>query len=212
MMTSENQFSEVITTEAQLREIVGYPNRMIANLPIAALDDVCRDYIAKSPFLLIASSDARGNVDVSPKGDPPGFVHVLNDTTLLIPHRPGNRRADTFMNILQNPKVGLLFLIPGKRETLRISGQATLVRDADLRQQMAVRDKVPELLVAVQVEEAFFHCPKCMMRSELWDADVSRELENLSFLAQVVVQQGQVDKTVEEIQAMLYDDAETHLY
>ena len=211
-MARENQFSEVITTEAQLREIIGYPHDVVVRKTISVLDDYCREYIAKSPFLLIASSDARGSVDVSPKGDPAGFVQVYDERTLLIPHRPGNNRADTFRNVLQNPKVGLLFLIPGKRETLRISGQASIIRDTHLREQMAVKGKLPELLLAVSVEEAFFHCAKCIIRSALWNANSSPDLDGLASLAETMVKHGKLDVTVEALQADITDDEKTNLY
>jgi PPOX class probable FMN-dependent enzyme len=211
-MIGKNQFSDFITTEEQLREVIGYPGHRVTAKAVTALDDYCRDYIAKSPFLLIASSDAQGNVDVSPKGDPPGFVHVLDDTTLLIPDRPGNRRADTFMNVLQNPKIGLIFLIPGKKETLRVSGQATLIRDSDWRQKLSVKGKVPDLLLAVSVKEAFFHCSKCIIRSELWNSDGFPELAGLPSLAQTMVKHGNLDDSVEEMAEMIEEDAATNLY
>src|SRR5258705_2818538 len=110
-------------------------------------------------------------MDVSPKGDPPGFVQVLDDETLAIPDRPGNRRADTFSNVLQNPGVGLIFLIPGKLETLRVNGRARIVRDMALRERMAVQGKVPQIALVVTVEEAFIHCGKCMIRSQLWQPE-----------------------------------------
>jgi PPOX class probable FMN-dependent enzyme len=132
------------------------------------LNSQCRAFIANSPFVLVASADATGELDISPKGDPAGFVRVLDDTTLAIPDRPGNRRADTFLNLLQRPQVALLFLIPGKGETLRVNGSAVIVRDPWLREQMAVDGKVPELATVVTVREAFFHCPKCFARSGVW--------------------------------------------
>ena len=125
-------FTDVVSTEAGLREVIGPPVPRSVQKEITRLDVHCRTLIAASPFVLIASSDASGRMDVSPKGDPPGFVQVLDDETLAIPDRPGNRRADTFTNILQNPGVGLLFLIPGKLETLRVNGRARIVRDAAL--------------------------------------------------------------------------------
>ncbi|HXF61549.1 MAG TPA: MSMEG_1061 family FMN-dependent PPOX-type flavoprotein, partial [Caldilineaceae bacterium] len=141
----QRAFSEVVTSEEQLREIMGYPAQRVIDKVVSSLDEHCRAFIAKSPFLLIGSADARGHMDVSPKGDPPGFVRVLDDKTLAIPDRPGNRRADTFGNILQNPKVALIFLVPGKQETLRVSGTAQIVRDQWLRELMPVRGKTPDL-------------------------------------------------------------------
>lgn len=112
--------------------------------------------------------DARGQMDISPKGDPPGFVQVLDESTLAIPERPGNRRADTFTNVLENPMVGLIFFVPGKNETLRISGHAKIVRDRELRESMALRDKTPDFALAVEVQEVSFHCSKGIIRSSLW--------------------------------------------
>lgn len=113
------------------------------------MDDICRAFIARSPFVVVSSSDSAGNLDVFPKGDPAGFVHVLDDRTIAIPERPGDRRADTFRNVLQNPKVGLIFVVPDRGETLGISGSARIVRDAWLREQMKVADRMPELALVV---------------------------------------------------------------
>jgi PPOX class probable FMN-dependent enzyme len=130
-------FREVITDAAQFRELMGEPPPPCVAKTIASLDRHCRTFIGRSPFVLIASANARGRMDISPKGDAPGFVRILDDKTLAVPDRPGNRRADTFTNILENPKVGLFFLIPGKTETLRVSGTAKIVRDSDLRESMS---------------------------------------------------------------------------
>ncbi len=135
---------------------------------VSAFDEYCRDFIARSPFVLIASSDGNGSIDISPKGDPPGFVQVLDDRTLAIPDRPGNHRADTFVNVVQHPSVGLIFLIPGTKNTLRVRGKATIVRDIELRESMAVKGRVPELALVVELTTAYFHCAKCIIRSDLW--------------------------------------------
>jgi uncharacterized protein len=158
---------EIIATEDELVGVLGAANPRALAKSIDVLDDICLAFIAKSPFLLIASSDRAGRVDVSPKGDPPGFVHPLDRRTLAIPARPGNRRADTFRNVLQNPRVGLIFIIPGKGETLRVSGTARIARDQWLRERMAVEGRVPSLALVVSVEEAFMHCTKCMVRSRM---------------------------------------------
>ena len=197
-------FSDVITTEDDLRDIIGHPNPVIATLPTDTIDDNMRDFIAKCPFVLIASADANGNMDVSPKGDPVGFIHVLDDKTVIIPHRPGNRRADTFMNILQNPKVGLLLLLPNKGDILRINGHAQLVRDSDLREQMSVNGKAPTLLIAVTVEETFFHCPKCIRRSKLWEGE-SDEL-GASHLAKAAFNTGKIPQPLEVIEKTISTD------
>src|SRR5215468_9850838 len=118
-MSDEIVFSDVVQSVEELREILGHPSQHVIDKVIHEIDEYAAEFIARSPFVLIGSSDAQGNQDVSPKGDPPGFVQVLNSRTLLIPDRPGNRRADTLVNILENPQIGMIFLVPGKRETLR---------------------------------------------------------------------------------------------
>jgi hypothetical protein len=207
-----NRFTDVITSVEALEAVLGRPNERVAAKVIDTLDIHCRRFIARSPFVLVGSSDAAGNIDVSPKGDPPGFVHVLDDKTLAIPERPGNRRADTFRNLFQNPRVGLIFLIPGKRETLRVSGEALIVRDADLRQRMAVDGKVPELALVVQVREAFFHCAKCMIRSHLWEPAVWPSLEGLPTLAEAAIAHAKLANTVQEIQGFIDVEERTRLY
>ena len=161
------EFTEVVTSEEQLREIVGHPAQRNIQKMVPIIDEHCRMFIEKSPFVLLATSDLYGKIDVSPKGDPAGFVQVLDEHTLAIPNRPGNRRADSFTNILQIPRVGLLFLIPGKREILRVSGSAQIIRAVWLREQMVVNRKLPALTVVLRVEEAFIHCAKCVIRLHL---------------------------------------------
>jgi PPOX class probable FMN-dependent enzyme len=206
------EFSHIITSEDQLREVIGYPSHRVTQKTLSALDNHCRAFIAKSPFLLIASSDAQGNMDISPKGDPPGFVQVLDDKTIAIPDRPGNNRADTFTNILQHPKVGLFFIIPGKRETLRVSGAAMIVRDEGLRERMAIRDKAPDFAMVIHVEEAFFHCSKCMVRSKIWQPEDWPALDGLPSLAETMVDAGQLADSVEEMQALVEQDEIERLY
>lgn len=184
-MTESVVFSEVVQSIEELREIIGYPRQLVIDKVIHEVDDYCREFIARSPFLLIGTSDTQGNADVSPKGGAPGFVQVLDDHTLLIPDRPGNQRADTLTNILQNPQVGMLLLVPGKGETLRVNGRAQLVRDAHLREQFTVKGQVPKILIAVTVTDVYFHCAKCIVRSKLW-AEGAAQAE-LTSLAQVLI-------------------------
>ena len=205
-------FSEIVTSEAQIRAVIGQPSHRVATKAVAVLDDHCRTFIANSPFLLIASCDAGGNLDISPKGDPAGFVRVLDASTLAIPDRPGNRRADTFMNLLQQPHVGLLFLIPGKPETLRVNGTAMMVRDRWLRDQMAIGDKAPDLVLVVKVDEVFFHCPKCMVRSKLWDHGQWPNLKGLASFAQIKVDRDRLDVSVEQMEALVAKNTREHLY
>jgi uncharacterized protein len=151
-------------------------------------------------------------MDVSPKGDPPGFVQVLDDSTLAIPERPGNRKADTFSNLLRNRHVGLLFLIPGKQEMLRVSGTAVIVRDQWLRDGLAIAGKTPEFAIAVTVKEVFFHCAKCVIRSRLWSATDWPDVTGLASFARAMVDAGELEESPEEMQALIERDARERLY
>jgi PPOX class probable FMN-dependent enzyme len=153
----------------ELRAIVGEPDRYVANKVKDRLSPVQRDWLAHSPLGFVATTDARGRVDVSPKGDPPGFVHVIDDSTIAIPERPGNKRVDGYLNVLERPHVGTLFLIPGRGDTLRINGTARIMADADYFDAMTVKGKPPILALEIDVEEVFFHCAKAFLRSDAWD-------------------------------------------
>ena len=158
-----------VTTVEELRDLLGEPSARVLSKDRTALHELDRAWLAASPFCLVATSDAQGRCDVSPKGDPPGFAVVLDDVTIAIPERAGNRRADGFHNILANPHVGLLFIVPGRGDTLRINGTARLVRDPALLDGMTVRGHRPVMATVVHVEQVFHHCAKAFMRSELWD-------------------------------------------
>lgn len=162
-------FRDIVTDEKDLRAMLGMPSDIALRKQITRLDEHCRAIIAHAPFLLLATAGADGRCDVSPKGDPAGFVRVLDDTHLVIPDRPGNKRLDGMRNILANPHVGLLFLVPARGETLRVNGRACITRDADLLARMAVDGKVPNLAIGVEVEEVFLHCAKAFRRSGLWE-------------------------------------------
>jgi PPOX class probable FMN-dependent enzyme len=157
-----------VTTVDDLRAIVGHPNSYVANKVGTRLSAVQQDWLAHSPLGFVATTDANGRVDVSPKGDPPGFVHVIDDTTIAIPERPGNKRVDGYLNVLQRPYVGTLFLIPGRGDTLRINGTARVLADADYFDAMTVQGKRPILALEIDVEEVFFHCAKAFLRSDAW--------------------------------------------
>ncbi|MEV1142481.1 pyridoxamine 5'-phosphate oxidase family protein [Micromonospora sp. NPDC049799] len=157
-----------ITTHEELRELLGTPGPRAAAKERTRLHERDRQWLAASPFCLVATAGTDGTCDVSPKGDPPGFTLVLDDTTVAIPERPGNKRADGYRNILDNPHVGLLFLIPGRTDTLRINGRARLVRDAPFFDDMVVKGHRPVLAVVVEIEQVFYHCAKAFLRSELW--------------------------------------------
>ncbi|GAB7049925.1 pyridoxamine 5'-phosphate oxidase family protein [Catenuloplanes indicus] len=158
----------VIGTPEELRELLGVPMPRAVTKERVTLHERDREWLAASPFCVISTSDADGNCDASPKGDPPGFTLVLDEATIAIPERPGNRRADGYLNVLSNPHVGLLYLIPGRTETLRINGRARLVRDAPYFEDMVVKGHRPILALEVRIEQIFFHCAKAFLRSELW--------------------------------------------
>lgn len=160
-----------ITTVDQLEEIVGSPLPAVRRKVRTRLHDIDRQWLAASPLCFIATADAAGNADVSPKGDPAGFAIVLDDTTIAIPERPGNRRADGFHNLLENPHVGLIFVIPGRGDTLRVNGHGRLLRDVPYADRMRVRGHEPALVLEVAVEEVFFHCSKAFLRSKAWAPD-----------------------------------------
>lgn len=157
-----------ITTAAELRELLGEPMERAINKERVRLLPIDRQWLAASPLCFIATSDDEGNCDVSPKGDPAGFVKVLDDTRLAVPERPGNRRADGYLNMLRNPHVGLIFVVPGRNETLRINGRVRLVRDAPYFEDMIVKGHRPIMALEVDIEQIFFHCPKAFLRGTVW--------------------------------------------
>jgi PPOX class probable FMN-dependent enzyme len=160
-----------ITSDAELSELLGAPSERAANKDRVRLHERDREWLAASPFCLVATASADGRCDVSPKGDPPGFTQVLDDATIAIPERSGNRRADGFRNVLANPHVGLIYLVPGRGDTLRINGRARLVRDAAFFDRMIVKGHRPQLALVVEIEQIFFHCAKAFLRSALWQPE-----------------------------------------
>src|SRR3954469_16984919 len=158
-----------IETEADLRALIGSPAEIVCAKITDRLNPLTREYIDRSPFVCVATSDPDGNCDLRPRGDPAGVVRVLDDHTLLLPERPGNRIADTLRNILTNPHVGLLFLVPGVTETFRVNGRASLTTDPDLLAPCAVEGKEPLLGILVDIDEAYTQCSKALLRSHLWD-------------------------------------------
>ena len=161
-------FHDVLTTEQDLRAIIGTPSVRAVKKIQNSLDTHTRAFIAQSPFLLLATSDASGRCDVSPKGDAPGFVQILDDRRLVIPERPGNKRLDGMLNMLSNPHIGLIFLVPGREETLRVNGMAWITRDPELLNRCVAQGKAPLVAIGVEIEQCFLHCPKAFIRSRLW--------------------------------------------
>jgi len=207
-------FRDLVTSEETLRAVVGgEPSEVARRKEIPALDVHARTFIARSPFLLLGTSGPDGRCDVSPKGDAPGFVHVVDDHHLVIPDRPGNKRLDGMRNILANPHVGLLFLVPGNDFTLRVNGRACITRDPDLLGTMAVDGKVPSLAIGVEVEEVFLHCAKAFKRSGLWEPARWPDISGLVSSAKIFHDQVKIPgMTVEDYERRLATGYRTGLY
>ncbi|MDQ1040371.1 PPOX class probable FMN-dependent enzyme [Streptomyces sp. V3I8] len=156
-------------SDAELRALLGEPWPIVIDKVHDRLADQDRDIIARSPFCLLATSDSRGNCDVSPRGDAPGFTHVVGPGTLALPDRPGNRRGDSFRNILDNPHAGLLYLVPGGGEVLRVNGRARILTDAPFFDAMTVKGQRPALALVLEIDEIYLHCPASLRRSGVWD-------------------------------------------
>lgn len=201
-----------ITDRTQLREIVGEVPEPPREKTVEHIDPICARYIAASSFLLIATKGSDGLMDVSPKGDPAGFVAVLDETTLAIPERLGNGRFDTYENLFHDPSVGLIFLIPGHKDTLRVSGTARITRDPELRARFAVRGVEPRFVLLVTVKEAMTHCPKCMVRGGVWEPESWPDRADLPTLAEAMVAHGKLSRSVEEMHEIIVNDGNTRLY
>lgn len=182
-------FKDIVTSRDELRAIFGAPSERAVQKDRGRLDAHTREFIARSPFVLIATAGAAGRCDVSPKGDAPGFVTVLDDTHLVVPDRPGNNRIDGFTNIVENPHVGLIFLIPGREDTLRVNGRACIVRDEEILAPLAVQGKRPKVAIGVEIEECFLHCAKAFKRSGLWDQARWPDVAGLPSMAKILWEQ-----------------------
>ena len=178
-----------VTSEQELREVYRPPAPRAAQKVLDHLDIHSRNFIALSPFCVLSSSDADGQADASPRGDPPGFVKVLDDKTLLLPDRPGNNQVDSLQNIVENPGVGLLFFVPGMNETLRVKGKAEVTTDPDLLNPLIVAGKPPLSGLKINVEEAFLHCGRALIRGRIWDADAQIDRSSYPTYGQVLADQ-----------------------
>ena len=193
-------FQHVLTNEAEIRAIVGTPVARSLLKEQSRIDGHVRAFIAQSPFLLIATAGADGTCDVSPKGDAPGFVRVLDDTRLVIPDRNGNKRLDGMKNLLSNSQIGLLFLVPGRDETLRVNGRAWITNDPALLEPSTVQGITPRLAIGVEVQQAFLHCVKSFRRSRLWAHQEWPAPQALESIACVIFDQIRPDVTFEEFE------------
>jgi uncharacterized protein len=208
---NDDEAKPPIRDQGELRAEYGPINPLAEGKVLDHLDGFCRDFIALSPFLVLASSSAEGRADASPRGDAPGFVAVLDAHTLLIPDRLGNKRVDSFANLVEAPGVGLIFLVPGINETLRVNGRAEISRDGGLLAPLAAGGKVPTVGLKVHVEEAFFHCGKALIRSKLWDP--ARHVERQAFptLGRIIAEQTRA-VTVEAAEKTMEEGYRTRLY
>ena len=200
-----------IGTLAELRDCYPPPLERSLRKSLTKLDAHMRHFISLSPFLCLGTSGA-GGADVSPRGDSPGFVHVLDDRTLLVPDWPGNNRLDSLTNMVANPDVGLLFFIPGVNETLRINGVGEITMEPVLLERWTVNGKHPRSALRVTVREAYLHCAKALMRSKLWDDDYRVKRTELPSYAQMLKDQGVTTQSVEELQASIDESYSTRLY
>jgi len=197
--------------EADLRAQFGPVKPLAALKVLDHLDAYARRFIALSPFVVVASADAAGNIDASPRGDAPGFVAVPDDRTLVIPDRRGNNRIDTFVNLLGSPGLGLIFLVPGINETLRVNGTAAMTQDPALLEPLAADGKVPTAGLLVQVREAFFQCGKAIIRAQLWDPARHADRSIFPSLGRILADQT-ASATVAEAEASIADAYRTRLY
>lgn len=206
-----------IATREDLRAMTGEPGDRPAQKVIDHIDPLCARFIAASPFVVLATRGADGLLDLSPKGDPAGFVAVLDEKTLALPDRLGNKRFDSFENVLHSPEAALIFVIPGHNDTLRVAGKARLTRDPDLCDRLAVNGRPAQFVLLLTVEEAYLHCAKCMIRSRMWQPDHWPDTLDVPSLAEAMVAHGKlVEKNlvadVDEMAQIIADDAKNRLY
>lgn len=206
----------MIGSEADLRAKFGEVHPLAIAKSRPALDQYSRQFIALSPFLVISTADADGKADLSPRGDPPGFVHVVDERTILIPDRPGNNRLDTMSNITANPNAGCLFFIPGFEDTLRLNGKARITDDAGLLKHCTVNGKVPKAGILIAIEEVFLHCAKALKRSKLWGPDYRQDRGQMPSIARIILAQtcesGVDEREAAEADKEVEGDYKTGLY
>ena len=203
---------EVVTSIDEIRAVIPGERETQTGKVIDHIDDICRAWIERSPFLVLATYDRAGRVDVSPKGDPPGFCKIIDEKTLAIPDRPGNHRFDGFQNILETGRIGLVFFVPNRSEVVRVNGSAQVVRDRDLRETMAIKNRVPEFAIVVGVEEAFYHCGKAIIRSALWAPERAASIEGLPTYAEALLAHGKPNMALSDIEARIRHNEANRLY
>jgi uncharacterized protein len=206
------QPTDVVSSEAHLRAIHPETYASQTGKVIDHIDPLCRTWIERSPLVSVATVDAAGHVDVAPKGDPAGFVKVLDQKTLAIPDRPGNYRFDTFINIFETGRIGLCFSIPMRSEVVQVNGSAQVVQDAELMKAMAINGRVPPLAILVRVEEAFYHCGKAMIRSGMWRPDSWGSIDGIPTYAEALIAHGKLDRALDDMEAGIRSNEKDRLY
>lgn len=194
---------DYITSKDQLREAFEDVHDVAVRKELRLIDEHARRFIARSPFVFVGSQDGNGNADVSPKGDMPGFVKVLDDTTLALPDRPGNNRLDTWENVIDNPAVGLIFVIPGMNETLRINGEARLTVDPKLCAELHVNNRPALAVMVVKVSQVYMHCAKAFIRSKLWTPETWPARSEMPTLGEILKDHAKLSATAEEFDSVL---------
>ncbi|WP_442956418.1 pyridoxamine 5'-phosphate oxidase family protein [Paenibacillus sp. YIM B09110] len=208
-----NQITSIDELES-LRSEIGYPGTLASNKVIHALDSNSVEFINKSSFIVLATSNHEGLCDASPRGDAPGFVHVVDEKHLFIPERPGNKRMDSIQNILQNPHIGIIFMIPGMEETFRINGKACVTRDPALLSETAVKGKLPIMGIGIEIEECYMHCAKAFKRSGLWTPDSWLSKSELPSASKIIAAhvRGKMEVTEEQVKDSLEETYTKRLY
>ncbi len=201
-----------IDSEAGLRKVYKSPSELVRKKVLSRLDQHCRQFISLSPFLCISTAAADGSADVSPRGDAPGFVAVPDDGTIVIPDRPGNNRLDTLENITENPNIGLIFFIPGFDDILRINGRARIVDDEAVLSEFEVAGKVPKTAIVVAIDEAFLHCPKALLRSNLWSEEAKIPRSAMPTAGQIYKDQVALAESAEDLEARFIEGRKNSLY
>ncbi len=202
-----------VADKETVREIIGEPIPIVRDKEMPRLDEYCRRFIEMSPFLCLGTASAEdGHIDMSPRGDPPGFVQVIDDRTILMPDRQGNQRVDSMLNITGNPQVGLIFFLPGVEETLRIRGRASITRELALLAPLALNGKTPKLGLLVEIDTVFFQCAKALIRSKLWHKETPIERSEFPAFAQITRDQRRPDAKVADIEALIQESYRDQLY
>jgi len=209
---SLDQFRHRVTSTEQLESLIGTPSELVIRKQLSQLDRHMQAFIAEAPFALLGTYGRDGQCDVSPRGDRPSVATVIDPKTLVLAERPGNRRADSLQNIIETDRVGLLFVIPGLGETLRVNGSACVIQDEEVLATLAVQGKQPVIGIAVEVEECYLQCAKALIRSKLWEPPAPLRTPSLSCFAEILIDQTHVDETVESLDEQIQQSYSERLY